>query len=65
VPRPEITLNLDYRQNGLGTASCGPGPWAQYLLRPEEFRFAVRLCPFSRDAGSPALLARQVPEAIA
>jgi beta-galactosidase/beta-glucuronidase len=47
VPRDEITLNLDYRHNGLGSASCGPGPWPQYLLKPEEFRFAVRLRPFS------------------
>ncbi len=49
VPRDEITLNLDYGQNGLGTAACGPGPWDQYLLRPEEFGFSVRLRPFSAD----------------
>jgi beta-galactosidase/evolved beta-galactosidase subunit alpha len=53
-PRDEITLNLDYRQNGLGTASCGPGPWEQYRLKPEEFRFIVRLCPLSSDTSRPA-----------
>jgi beta-galactosidase/evolved beta-galactosidase subunit alpha len=47
VPRGEITLNLDYRHNGIGTASCGPRPWAQYILKPEEFRFGVVLQPFS------------------
>jgi beta-galactosidase/evolved beta-galactosidase subunit alpha len=52
VGRDEITLNLDYRHNGLGSGSCGPGPWPQYLLRPEEFRFAVRLRPFSADGAS-------------
>ena len=25
TPRPTITLHLDYRQNGLGSAACGPG----------------------------------------
>jgi beta-galactosidase/beta-glucuronidase len=52
VSRDEITLNLDYRHNGIGSASCGPGPLPQYLLRPEEFRFRVILKPFSRDAMS-------------
>jgi hypothetical protein len=43
VPRDEIILNLDYAQNGLGSGSCGPGPWEQYLLKNEEFRFGVVL----------------------
>ncbi|MGH7214037.1 MAG: glycoside hydrolase family 2 TIM barrel-domain containing protein, partial [Tepidisphaeraceae bacterium] len=47
--RDFITLNLDHRQNGLGSASCGPGVLPQYELRPEEFRFAVRLRPCARD----------------
>jgi beta-galactosidase/evolved beta-galactosidase subunit alpha len=54
TPRDEITLNLDYAHNGIGSASCGPGPWEQYLLRPEEFRFSILLCPFSADASSAA-----------
>lgn len=53
-PRDEIILNLDYAQNGIGTASCGPGPWEQYLLHPEEFRFSVTLRPFSQDRWSAA-----------
>jgi beta-galactosidase/evolved beta-galactosidase subunit alpha len=47
--RDEITLNLDYKHNGIGSASCGPGPWEKYLLRPEEFQFSVRLRPFTRQ----------------
>jgi beta-galactosidase/evolved beta-galactosidase subunit alpha len=43
--RDFITLNLDYRQNGIGSASCGPGVLPQYELHPEEFRFAVTLQP--------------------
>lgn len=33
-PRPEVILNLDYRQRGLGTGSCGPGPLAQHTIKP-------------------------------
>jgi beta-galactosidase/evolved beta-galactosidase subunit alpha len=61
--RGELTLNLDYRQRPLGTASCGPGPWEFYELRPEEFRFAVRLRCFDADAASPADLHKAMPEA--
>jgi beta-galactosidase/beta-glucuronidase len=43
VPRDFITLSLDHRHNGIGTASCGPGPWEHYLLRPAEFRFSLTL----------------------
>ncbi len=43
IPRDEVILNLDYQQNGIGTASCGPGPWERYILHPREFRFGVVL----------------------
>ncbi len=36
-------FNLDYRQSGLGNASCGPGLLPQYVLHPEPVTFAVRL----------------------
>ena len=43
--RDEITVNLDYRQNGIGTASCGPGVLPQYQLKAEKFDFKVILKP--------------------
>jgi beta-galactosidase/beta-glucuronidase len=46
VPRDEIILNLDHKQHGLGSHSCGPLPWEQYWLRNEEFRFSVLLKPW-------------------
>ena len=58
VPRDEIILHLDYRHQGLGSNSCGPGPLPQYELHPEEFRFAVRLRGFSVDAVSPVELGK-------
>jgi len=47
VPRDEIVLILDHRQNGLGSASCGPGVLSPYVLKPGEFAFSVDLCPVS------------------
>lgn len=59
TPRDEITLNLDYKQNGIGSASCGPRPFDQYLLKTEEFSFSVRLRPFSADNMSAAEAAKE------
>jgi len=50
--REEITLNLDWRQSGLGGASCGPGTLPRYLIQPQEIRFRVRLNPLSPDTAS-------------
>ena len=45
-PRPFIVLNLDGRQRGLGTASCGPDVLPAYELHPDPFAFGVVLSPF-------------------
>jgi hypothetical protein len=45
--REEITLNLDYRQSGLGGNSCGPGTLPQYRIWPERLLFAVALTALS------------------
>ena len=42
-PRPEVILNLDCAQRGLGTASCGPDTLETYRLLASEYRFAYRL----------------------
>ena len=42
-PRPEVILNLDVAQRGLGTASCGPDTLEQYRLNAKEYQFAFRL----------------------
>jgi beta-galactosidase len=58
--RQEITLNLDYGQSGLGSASCGPGRLDKYQLKPEEISYRIRLRPFSAKTDSPMALSRQV-----
>lgn len=45
VPRPFITVNLDYRQRGLGSLSCGPDVMPQYELVPHKFEFIITLQP--------------------
>ena len=60
--RDETILHLDYRQSGLGSNSCGPGPLEQYLIKPEEVEFSVRLKPFSYAAISPMAAYKKIPE---
>ncbi|HOT93209.1 MAG TPA: glycoside hydrolase family 2 TIM barrel-domain containing protein [Anaerolineae bacterium] len=55
--REDITLNLDYGQSGLGSASCGPGRLEKYQLKPVETRYRVRLRPFANE--SPITLSKQ------
>jgi len=44
-PRPEVILNLDYRQSGLGTNSCGPGVLEQYTIKPGRYQWSYMLQP--------------------
>jgi len=55
VRRERITLNLDWRQSGLGGASCGPATLPQYLIPAEPVRFAVRLRPLRAGDDAAAL----------
>ncbi len=38
-------LCLDYRQNGIGSASCGPELMEKYCLNDEKIDFSIRLIP--------------------
>ena len=42
-PQPEVILNLDAAQRGLGTGSCGPDTLPRYCLLAPEYRFTYRL----------------------
>ena len=44
----DTVLCLDYRQNGIGSNSCGPKLNHHYAM-PEEFTFEFTLQPMSRD----------------
>ena len=47
VARDEVYVNIDIAQNGLGTASCGPGVLRQYQLDARPASFAITLRPLS------------------
>lgn len=46
VPRRDVVVNLIAAQQGLGGASCGPGPLAEYIVRPGAFSLGYTLRPF-------------------
>ncbi len=56
--RPQVFLNLDVRQLGLGSASCGPGVGEGYLLYPTEERFTLLIQPL-QPGDDPRLLGRR------
>ncbi|MES4893274.1 glycoside hydrolase family 2 TIM barrel-domain containing protein [Streptomyces sp. NPDC096012] len=45
VPGDTVWVNLDHRQHGIGSQSCGPGPLPRYHLRPEPAEFSFTLAP--------------------
>ena len=50
VPSKETTFNIDYKQSGVGSNSCGPALLPQYQLNEKEFTFTFRLKPvFAND----------------
>ena len=42
---PEVCLNLDLRQLGLGGASCGPRPMDRYVFPIQRETWTVKLTP--------------------
>jgi hypothetical protein len=40
---------------GLGSNSCGPGPWAEFQLRPRAFAFELVFAPVESEPGLPDL----------
>jgi beta-galactosidase/evolved beta-galactosidase subunit alpha len=63
-PRESITLNLDWRHQGLGSGSCGPITFPHHQLKTGEFRFAIRLRPFSVDGAGAMALSKSAPEPV-
>ena len=43
--QPFNTLCIDYKQNGIGSNSCGVIPFDRYMLSEESFRFSFVLIP--------------------
>ena len=60
VPRSFITLNLDYRQNGLGSNSCGPAQAPEHSIKPEPFSFRILLMAHAAEDTDPVRLSRRM-----
>jgi len=50
VPRDDIVVTLDFKQMGLGGASCGPGPLGQYLCNPQRVQWRIVLRPYRKGS---------------
>ena len=44
-PQPEVHVNLDLVQRGLGTRSCGPDALPRYRILPGEYQFDFTVSP--------------------
>ncbi len=56
VPRPEVLVNLDVAQRGLGTASCGPDTLERYRIGAGEYELAFTIEGFEPvSAPEPAI----------
>lgn len=59
--RPEVILQLDYRNGGLGNGSCGPGPLDQYRIDPSGYSFGYTLVPVASEADRLKVLSSRMP----
>ncbi len=51
-PANLTTLNMDYLSMGVGTATCGPHTFDQYLVKPKQMRFSFTIIPFKHFESS-------------
>ena len=40
------TVNVDYKQAPVGTATCGPGALSKYLIKNDNYEYTIRMRPF-------------------
>ena len=45
VPQKETVVNLDYRHDGIGSNSCGPGLAPKWQFAEKQFTFTLRILP--------------------
>lgn len=43
------TVNVDYKQAPLGTATCGPGVLDKYIIKNDRYEYTIRLRPFQKN----------------
>jgi beta-galactosidase len=45
VPSSSTFVTIDYKQNGIGSNSCGPELFEKYRFSEKEFKCAFRIKP--------------------
>ena len=61
-----LTVNVDYKQAPIGTATCGPGADEKYVIKNQVYEYSVLFKAFDRKKENPFVLSRfQVPDATA
>ena len=62
-PQDFLTVNVDYKQAPIGTATCGPGVDEKHVLKNQVYEYTVLLRAFDTKAEDPIELYRfQLPE---
>jgi beta-galactosidase len=65
-PKDFLTVNVDYKQAPIGTATCGPGADEKYVIKNQVYEYSVLFKAFDRKKENPFVLSRfQVPDATA
>ncbi len=62
APSGHVFWRVDWRNAGLGSASCGPGRLPAYIVRPEPFDMTLALAPVT--GGGALAAAREAQDAL-
>ena len=62
-PKDFLTVNLDYKQAPIGTATCGPGVDEKYVIKNQEYEYTVLLRAFDKTQDPIELTRYQLPDA--
>lgn len=57
-PTDFLTVNVDYKQAPIGSATCGPGVDEKYVIKNQIYRHSVRIRPFNKKEDDAIELSR-------
>ena len=58
MKRDYVIFNIDYKQNGVGTNSCGQWQLEKYRCKFEDFNLSFRISLFNNKEVSEVVLGR-------
>ncbi|MDX2196726.1 MAG: glycoside hydrolase family 2 TIM barrel-domain containing protein [Cytophagales bacterium] len=63
IKSPFTYWYIDYKQSGLGSASCGPGVRNEYIIPIQNYNYSVRIKPIDMSADKPEDMIYKWPRA--